>query len=358
MQVKEFRQPTVREAFQAIRDEFGPSALVLSSELVSARGWRGWVGQREVRVTAQAPDGWTPDVERRFADEGSRPADTIDDVSPLVPVPTPAAPAMFGASPAPVAPVSSLAARLVAAGIPPAIAEGAAAGVPSRRQRALTADGVRDALATYLSPHAAGTEAFARVEVFVGPPGVGKTTTIAKIAARERVRGKRALGVVAADAFRAGAVEQLRTLAAIIGAPFRTARTLEDMEQALASSRQTLLVDTAGRSPKDDDVRDVRRLLGRREGVRTHLVIPADTSVASARRIVERFADARPDRVVVSRLDEAEAPSDLFAWLLTTGLPISYVTTGQRVPEDLERATPAVLAAAMLRDDLGVTGAA
>jgi flagellar biosynthesis protein FlhF len=130
------------------------------------------------------------------------------------------------------------------------------------------------------------------------------------------------------------------------------------MEQALASSRQTLLVDTAGRSPKDDDVRDVRRLLGRREGVRTHLVIPADTSVASARRIVERFADARPDRVVVSRLDEAEAPSDLFAWLLTTGLPISYVTTGQRVPEDLERATPAVLAAAMLRDDLGVTGAA
>ncbi len=189
--------------------------------------------------------------------------------------------------------------------------------------------------------------------MFIGPPGVGKTTTIAKIAAQEKVRRKRALGVVAADAFRAGAVEQLRTYAAIIGAPFRTARTMEDIEQAISASRQTLLVDTAGRSPKDDDMRDVRRLLGRREGVRTHLVIPADTSVATAERILSRFADAAPDRVVVSRLDEADSPSALFAWLLETGLQISYITTGQRVPEDLERATPAVLAAAMLRDDLG-----
>ncbi len=93
---------------------------------------------------------------------------------------------------------------------------------------------MRQHLATYLAPYAAGAESFASVEVFVGPPGVGKTTTIAKIAAQEKVRGKRALGVVAADAFRAGAVEQLRTYAAIIGAPFRTARTIEDIDQAIA----------------------------------------------------------------------------------------------------------------------------
>lgn len=326
MQVKQFRQPTVREAFQAIRDEFGPSALVLSSELVSARGWRGWVGLREVQVTASAPDGWEDGVESRTAVALSRPADI------------PAGP-------------SSLAARLIAAGIDPALAAAVAADVPPRQQRGLTADGVRQALAAHLASMAAGDEAFARVEVFIGPPGVGKTTTIAKIAAQEKVRRKRAVGVVAADAFRAGAVEQLRTYAAIIGAPFRTARTIEEMDQAIEQSRQTLLVDTAGRSPKDDDVRDVRRLLGRRQGVRTHLVIPAETSIASARRIVERFADARPDRVVVSRLDEAESPSSLLAWLFERGLPVSYITTGQRVPEDLERATPAVLAAAMLRDE-------
>ena len=328
LQVKEFRQPTVREAFQAIREEFGPSAVVLSSGLVSSRGWRGWVGQREVQVMAQAPEDWSADTERRPAVSERRPADISGTTS-------------------------SLAARLTAAGIEPAVAGAVAAGVTAKEQRHLTPEGVRRHLASYLSPHAAGTEPFARVEVFIGPPGVGKTTTIAKIAAQEKVRRKRALGVVAADAFRAGAVEQLRTYAAIIGAPFRTARTMDDIEQAIAASRQTLLVDTAGRSPKDDDMRDVRRLLGRREGVRTHLVIPADTSVATATRILSRFADAAPDRVVVSRLDEADSPSALFAWLLETGLQISYITTGQRVPEDLERATPEVLAAAMLRDDLG-----
>jgi flagellar biosynthesis protein FlhF len=332
LQVKEFRQPTVRDAFQAIREEFGPSAVVLESGLVSARGWRGWVGMREVRVTAQAPDGWEADTERRPAVPGRRPADT---------------PAL----------ASSLAARLAAAGIDPDLADSVAAGVPVKQQRNLTAEGVRQHLTSYLTPHAAGAEAFARVEVFVGPPGVGKTTTIAKIAAQEKVRRKRTLGVVAADAFRAGAVEQLRTYATIIGAPFRTARSIDDLDQAIAASRQTLLVDTAGRSPKDDDVRDLRRMLGRREGVRTHLVIPADTSVSSAKRIVERFADTQPDRVVVSRLDEAAAPAALLTWLLTSGLQISYVTTGQRVPDDLERATPEVLAAVLLCDEPGVPAA-
>ena len=352
MQVKEFRQPTVREAFQAIRDEFGPSALVLSSELVSARGWRGWVGQREVCVTAQAPDGWSPDLESRSAGSDGRPADTIDDVSPFVPVATP------GAAPAPVAAIGSLAARLMAAGIQAELAEAVAAGVPVKQQRALTADGVRQALERHLASHVAGDEAFARVEVFVGPPGVGKTTTIAKIAAQERARRKRTVGIVAADAFRAGAVEQLRTLAAIIGAPFRIARTADDMQQALAASRQTLLVDTAGRSPKDDDVRDVRRMLGGRLDVRTHLVIPADTTLRTAKRMLTQFADARPDRVIVSRLDEAEAPAELFGWLLTIGLPLSYVTTGQRVPEDLERATPAALAAVLLGDEMAIRAGA
>lgn len=326
MHEKQFRQPTVREAFQAIREEYGPHALVLSSELVSARGWRGWVGQREVAVTARAPAGWTPDVERRLVEQGRRPADTP-------------------------APTTSLAARLVAAGVSPGIAEAVAVAVPARQQRSLTAAGVRAALASHLAQSATGGEPFAKVEVFVGPPGVGKTTTIAKIAAQERARRKRTLGVVSADAFRAGAVEQLRTYASIIGAPFRAARTNDEMLQALSAARQTLLVDTAGRSPKDDDLSDVRRLLTRRSDVRTHLVIPADTSVSSAKRILARFADTEPDRVVVSRLDEAETPAALFTWLIEAGIRISYVTTGQRVPDDLEAATPTLLATALLGDE-------
>jgi flagellar biosynthesis protein FlhF len=331
MQVKQYREATVREAFRAIREELGPTALVHSSELVSARGWRGLVGMREVRVTASAagvaPHGAPAEpATRRSAVAERRRTDTVRGGGVLV-------------------------ARLTAAGVDQGFAEQVAAGVSARDQRGMSTAGVRRTVAEYLAPLAVqDDETYAQVEVFIGPPGVGKTTTIAKIAAQERVRHHRSLGMVAADAFRAGAIEQLRTYAAIIGAPFRTARTIEEMDQAIESSRQTLLVDTAGRSPADDDLRDVRRLLGRRQGVRTHLVVPADASVAAARRIFRTFADAQPDRVVLSKVDEAESPSSLIAWLLERGVPVSYVTTGQRVPDDLERATPATLAAALLRD--------
>jgi flagellar biosynthesis protein FlhF len=328
MQVKHYRQPTVREAFQAIRADLGPEALVLSSGLVSARGWRGLVGMREVLVTATAPER-RPDDDVRTGDDRGRRADTSR-----------RAPATGGV----------VAARLVAAGLDDALADAVAAGVPRREQRGMSAAGVRRALEGHLAPLAGAADSHARVEVFVGPPGVGKTTTIAKIAAQERVRRQRSLGMVAADAFRAGAVEQLKTYATIIGAPFRTARTLDEIDRAIALSRHTLLVDTAGRSPADGDQRDLRRLLGRRQDVRTHLVIPADTSVASARRIFRTFADAQPDRVVLSKMDEAESPSSLFMWLMERGIPVSYVTDGQRVPEDLAPATPAVLATALLGD--------
>jgi flagellar biosynthesis protein FlhF len=329
MQVKHYRQPTVREAFRAIRADLGPDALVLSSGLVSARGWRGLVGMREVLVTATAPALDPVAEDDRPSDARRRPADT--------------------SRPSP-APGGVVAARLVAAGVDEALAEAVAASVPRREQRGMSAAGVRRALEQHLTPLAGAADSHARVEVFVGPPGVGKTTTIAKIAAQERVRRQRSIGMVAADAFRAGAVEQLRTYAAIIGAPFRTARTLDEIDQAIETSRHTLLVDTAGRSPADGDQRDLRRLLGRRQDVRTHLVIPADTSVGSARRIFRTFADAQPDRVVLSKMDEAESPSSLFMWLMERGVPVSYVTDGQRVPEDLEPATPAVLATALLGD--------
>ena len=330
LQVKEFRQPTVRDAFQAIREEFGPSAVVLESGLVSARGWRGWVGMREVRVTAQAPDGWEADTERRPAVPERRPADTP-------------------------APASSLAARLAAAGIDPALADSVAAGVPVKQQRNLTAEGVRQHLATYLTPHAAGGDAFARVEVFVGPPGVGKTTTIAKIAARERAARGRAFGMIAADGFRAGAVEQLRTYADIIGSPFKVARTPDDLDRALSSARNTVLVDTAGRSPRDGAVREQLDALSRHRHVRTHLVIAADTSLATARRIFDAYADVKPSRIVVTKLDETDSLAPLSGLIRERGIPVSYITTGQRVPEDLERATPALLASAILRESFDNT---
>ena len=111
-------------------------------------------------------------------------------------------------------------------------------------------------------------------------------------------------------------------------------------------------MDTAGRSPSDGGVRELLRLVGRRRGVRTHLVMAADTSASSARRIFDMYQDARPDRLVVTKLDEAESLSPLLGVARERGMAVSYLTAGQRVPEDLDRATSALLAGAVLRDPL------
>jgi flagellar biosynthesis protein FlhF len=323
MHLKRYRKATVREALRAVRNELGPNALVLSTELIAAEGWRGWLGAREVQVTAGAArevsEGRLAGPERRHADTDTGRENVM--------------------------------ARLVASGVDRALAERVASTMPSAECRGASLSTLTRALAAQLTTAAAGDEDFARVEVFVGPPGVGKTTTIAKIAAQERAKG-RPLGMIAADAFRAGAVEQLRVYADVIGASFKVARNTEELDKALTAGRHSLLVDTAGRSPSDGGVRDLLRLVGRRRGVRTHLVIAADTSAASARRIFETYRDARPDRLIITKLDEAESISPLLGVARERNLPVSYFTSGQRVPEDLDRATAELLASAVLRDSL------
>jgi flagellar biosynthesis protein FlhF len=322
MYSKQYRKPSVREALKAAREELGADALVLSTDLVSVDGWRGWLGAREVQMTAA--------IDRKVSE--SRPLRAKrrqPDTDPIR---------------------HSLVARLVASGVDPMLADAVAKSVPDAECRGATIAGLRRALAALLGPLAAGDEDFARAEVFIGPPGVGKTTTIAKIAARERAGNGRALGMVAADGFRAGAVEQLRIYATIIGSPFKVARNAEELDKALSGSRQPLLVDTAGRSPNDPAVRELLQLLGKRRLVRTHLVMAADTSANSARRIFDAYEGARPDRLVITKIDEAESLNPLLAVLRERPLPVSFITAGQRVPEDLDRATPALLASAMLRE--------
>jgi len=321
MYFKRFRSSNVRDALRAAREELGPDALVLSSELVPATGWRGWVGGREVQVTAA--------VERELSER--RPPRSAERQAEADPASRAAA------------------AQLTAAGLTEEFADEIVASLPGRSRRGASLLSLRAALAERLSALAAPDDSYAPVEVFVGPPGAGKTTTIAKIAAQERARRGQSLALIAADGFRIGAVEQLRAYAQIIGSPFRIARTGDDLKRALRGGTRTpMLVDTAGRSPSDETARELFRILGARRDVRTHLVLPADTPPASARRIFAAYDDARPTRVVLTKVDEAESLSPLVGLLREWQLPISYLGIGQRVPEDLNRATAQLLAESVL----------
>ncbi len=321
MYFKRFRSATVRDALRSAREELGPDALVLSTELVAALGWRGWLGRREVQITAAAEREASV---RRLPRSVERQSD---------------------ADPASIESV----ARLTAAGLSADFAGEIVAAMPDRARRGSSLHNLRAALASRLSALAVPDEAYAPIEVFVGPPGAGKTTTIAKIAAQARACRGLSLGLIAADGFRIGAVEQLRSYAAIIGSPFRVARSSDDLQGPLGGTvRRPMLVDTAGRSPSDETARELFRVLASRTDVRTHLVLPADTSTQSAQRILTAYQDARPSRVVLTKLDESRSLSPLVGLLREWQLPISYLGIGQRVPEDLNRATAQLLANAVL----------
>jgi flagellar biosynthesis protein FlhF len=313
MYLKRYRSETVRDALRIAREDLGSQALVLSTALVPVEGWRGWVGLREIELTAAAERQST--APKRREGTGSE----------------------------------EIAARLTAGGLDAALAGEIAADLPARRRRGASLHSLRAALAERLSTLAANDSRYAPVEVFIGPPGVGKTTTIAKIATQERARQGQRLGLVAADGFRIGAVEQLRMYAEIIGAPFKTARTLDELDRVLSSPhKQPILVDTAGQSVSDDARRELLRFLARRSDVRTHLVLAADTPATTARRIFDAYEEARPARLVLTKLDETGSLSPLAGLLRERQLPISYLGNGQRVPEDLSRATAQLLAASVL----------
>ncbi|MCC7010586.1 MAG: hypothetical protein IT184_17385 [Acidobacteria bacterium] len=343
MYVKRVFAPSVREALAAVRAQLGDDALVLSTELVPAPGWRGWIGGRIVRLTAAAERGIELDtlpLADRAGDDAI-PAALVSADRQLVSAGRP------GGRPDVRAGVR---ARLEASGVAATLAAAVVDRMSEADCRGGSDDALRRALGAELTACSAVDEEHARFEVFVGPAGVGKTTTIAKIAAQNCAARRAPLGLVAADAFRPGAIEQLRSYAAVMGLPLRLARSTDELEDALATTRPATLVDTAGRSPSDDSIAALFDVLRRKRGVRTHLVLPADTSAATARRVLDRYQPLHPSRVVITKLDECESMMPLFDAVRERGLPVSYLAAGQRVPEDLWRATPAHLAAALLRE--------
>ena len=191
---------------------------------------------------------------------------------------------------------------------------------------------IKHALASRLEHLAIGDEPQARAEVFIGPPGAGKTTTIAKIATQARARRHVRLSLISADGYRVGAMEQLRLFADIIGTSFASAHTIVELEQAIARARHPVLIDTAGRSPGDAPQQELLATLADRADVRTHLVMAAGTRGGDVERIFNRYRAGKPDRVVLTKLDETDALSDVVRVLRDRRIPVSYLGTGQQVP--------------------------
>lgn len=191
-----------------------------------------------------------------------------------------------------------------------------------------------------------------RVAALIGPTGVGKTTTIAKLAANFRLRENRRVGLITVDTYRIAAVEQLRTYADIIDLPMQVVSTPREMREAVQrfNGLDLVLIDTAGRSPKDEiKIRELRTLLSEARADEVHLVVSSVIGARALRQIIDHFQTASPTALLLTKLDEAPSLGGLLPVLSEGRLPLSYLTNGQNVPDDIEVADAGKLARMILR---------
>ncbi len=192
-----------------------------------------------------------------------------------------------------------------------------------------------------------------RIIAIVGPTGVGKTTTIAKLAAMHALSRNASVAMVTMDNFRVGAVEQLKTYAKIMDLPLEVAATAQELAKVLAqhSDKDLILIDTAGRSPKDAERLDeLKGFLECQPGIETYLCMSATTRARELDEIIATFGVLPITRFLFTKLDESESYGCIVNMHLKHKLPLSYFTTGQKVPEDIEVATARKLAALVVRE--------
>ena len=185
-----------------------------------------------------------------------------------------------------------------------------------------------------------------KVVFFVGTTGVGKTTTIAKIASKLFVEGNKKVALFTSDTYRIAAAEQLRSYANIMSVPFRIIYTIDDFEEGLESFKDYdyILIDTVGHSHKNQELKaDMKKFIDFAKDhaeTEVYLVLAASTKMKDLIHIADSYKEISDYRLIFTKLDETYSFGTIFNLRLHTNAPLSYVTYGQNVPEDIDTFKP------------------
>jgi flagellar biosynthesis protein FlhF len=334
MRIKRVDAPTVAEALRLLRQELGENALILHTKTITAGGVTGLFRRPRVEIIGAVDEPGFPASFQAPAPD----ADVAQSAMPSAPHAS-AERTSDGRRDA----IAERLARFRAAVPAVPIPDSPAVVVPTTADAPLSVPAAEAPVAVV----SAATEwdrvgHRARRVAFVGPTGAGKTTTLAKVAARARIEHGRRVALITIDTYRIGAVPQLASYAEILGVPLAVARTPDELVGAIDRAKEADLVfiDTIGRSPLGSGVGTLRPFLEAAAPDLVHLVVSATTRPSDSIRAASSFAALGTNRLCVTKLDETEDREAVSLIADAIRLPVSWLGVGQEVPDDLEEATP------------------
>lgn len=208
----------------------------------------------------------------------------------------------------------------------------------------LSREEVKDFLNNALKDNCFGKKlSLSRINVMVGPTGVGKTTTIAKIAAKEYLVNKKKVGLITMDTYRIGAVEQLKTYANILDIPFEVVNKPSEMREMINKLRDCdiILIDTLGTSPKNQDkLKEIKEyFVDIDKDFNTYLVTSSATDRETTLNILEKYKQLNYDALILTKLDEGNILTNFWCIIENNLKPVQFLCNGQDVPDDIQEAT-------------------
>lgn len=376
MNIRSFRAKSMHEALELVRKELGPDAALLHTREVPQRGLKGLLGGKEIELAASSDS----NLKSRFEIEEPEEEPEKPEAAAPEPIEQFTAPLLddapkddagidleamsfsqsfFSSGPGWPPSLLRIRERLVEAEVPGFLVDSICEKVlathmeESQQDEAVLLHAMRTELAAsiHVGHDIDDPRVYPRVVAAIGPTGVGKTTTIAKLAARAKFDHKRRVGLVTVDTYRIAAVDQLQTYAEIMDLPMKIVSTPMEVRSAIneLSDCDQIFIDTAGRSPRDEvQVQQLRSLIKAASPDETYLVLSAPSSSKSLAEAVAKFTTVGPSSWVLTKIDEVGSLGNTLSFLQDPQLPLAYVTNGQDVPQAIATAEAEDLVARIL----------